>query len=529
MTLASERSLLSASLALGASRVKGWSAAELRLVVEATASPRSVWHELRDQIRNGADPLGEAFCDLRSAAVRRRRGATYTPFSLVRSMVAWARRGDPGRVVDPGVGSGRFLLEASQAFPRARLLGFEIDPLAAIIARANLAALGVDKRTRIVLCDYREARLDEFTGQTLFIGNPPYVRHHDLDPRWKRWLTREAGKLGLPASQLAGLHIHFFLATAALARPGDLGTFVTSAEWLDVNYGALARGLFLNGLGMTSLSMLDPAVQVFSDAATTSVITTFLVGGRHQSIRVKHARALRDLDRLDTGRTVRRERLQQERRWSNILKPPRKVPAGFVELGELCRVSRGQVTGCNKVWICGEMSRGLPAEVLFPTVTRARELFEAAPALRSLVRLRSVIDLPADLSVFDDESRCTIDRFLEYAKALEADATYVARHRKPWWSVGLAAPAPILATYMARRPPAFVLNPRGARHVNIAHGIYPRQELSKTALRRLAEHLSRGVDMSSGRTYAGGLTKFEPREMERILVPPPEVLSSARE
>jgi hypothetical protein len=31
--------------------------------------------------------------------------------------------------------------------------------------------------------------------------------------------------------------------------------------------------------------------------------------------------------------------------------------------------------------------------------------------------------------------------------------------------------------------------------------------------------------MNDGRTYAGGLTKFEPREMERLLVPRPELLA----
>jgi hypothetical protein len=29
--------------------------------------------------------------------------------------------------------------------------------------------------------------------------------------------------------------------------------------------------------------------------------------------------------------------------------------------------------------------------------------------------------------------------------------------------------------------------------------------------------------VDDGRTYAGGLTKFEPREMERLLVPTPEL------
>jgi hypothetical protein len=77
---------------------------------------------------------------------------------------------------------------------------------------------------------------------------------------------------------------------------------------------------------------------------------------------------------------------------------------------------------------------------------------------------------------------------------------------------------------MARRPPAFVRNLAGARHVNIAHGLYPREPLPPAALDGLAAYLRRSVTRGQGRTYAGGLTKFEPGEMERLPVPVPALL-----
>ena len=90
--------------------------------------------------------------------------------------------------------------------------------------------------------------------------------------------------------------------------------------------------------------------------------------------------------------------------------------------------------------------------------------------------------------------------------------------------MGLREPAPLLATYMARRAPAFVLNEASARHINIAHGIYPRQPMAGGTLARLADYLRVSVNLGQGRTYAGGLVKFEPREMERLPVPAPELL-----
>ena len=182
------------------------------------------------------------------------------------------------------------------------------------------------------------------------------------------------------------------------------------------------------------------------------------------------------------------------------------------------------MTGANKVWVTAGNPVGLPGRFLFPAVTRASELFRAGGTLATAARLRSVIDLPADLGELAPAELALVTRFLAEAEAAGAAASYIACHRKPWWRVRLRAPAPILATYMARRPPAFVRNLAGARHVNIAHGLYPREPLPLAALDGLAAYLRRSVTPGQGRTYAGGLTKFEPGEMERLLVPVPALL-----
>jgi hypothetical protein len=434
----------------------------------------------------------------------------------------------PARVVDPGCGSGRFLVAAGRRFPEATLLGVEIDPVAALLARGHLAAAGLASRARICLGDYRDPGVvPAAAGPTLFIGNPPYVRHHGIASSWKRWLASEARSLGLAASGLSGLHVHFFLATVKKARPGDFGVFVTAAEWLDVNYGELIRKLFLGGLGGQSIVLIEPTALPFQDAATTAVITAFEAGSRPRSIEVRRVRSATDLNRLHGGRQVSRERLAAEPRWTRLTLRTRPRREGFVELGSLCRVHRGQVTGANEVWIAGAEGADLPPSVLFPAVTHAREIIRSAPLLATAQGLRCVIDLPLDLDVLDGEDGRAVAAFLREARARGAHLGYVAKHRKAWWSVGLRAPAPILATYMARRPPAFVRNLAGVRHINIAHGIYPREPLAEGVLQALTSYLAKSTHVSEGRTYAGGLTKFEPREMERLLVPEPAALATS--
>ena len=540
-----ERELAAICAALGARHVAGWTAREAALVASAPANtldPRRL-QAIRAALQQGRDPLGAAFCALRSPATRRPAGATYTPPALVDAMIAWARAeiaGAPGRaltparIVDPGTGSGRFLVAAGRAFPHARLVGVELDPLAALMARASLAASGMAGRSSVLVADYREVALTG-AGPTLFVGNPPYVRHHDIPACWKRWLVAAASARGLPASRLAGLHVHFLLATLAHARPGDAGALVTSAEWLDVNYGQLARDLVSGPLGGLRIDVIEPAAEVFPDAQTTTAITCFRVGATTPSVHLRRVRSLAALAPLRHGRRVSRDLLTGSARWTPLLSArPRATPHGpgapddlgqLVELGELCRVHRGQVTGANQIWIADQSTPSLPAAVLVPTVTRARELFAAGDALADDSGLRRVIDLPVDLSLMSAPDRKAVKRFLTWARARGGDASYIARHRSPWWSVRLREPPPILATYMARRPPAFVRNRVRARFLNIAHGLYPRAPLPEASLDALAAYLSGNVQPGQGRTYAGGLIKFEPGEMERILVPRPEALA----
>jgi len=521
--LASSAELIGAALALlGRDGLRALTEAERREAARAARPSPAVLARVRAAIEQGDDPLGDAFCTLHAPGERRHLGATYTPRALVASMTEWAARRTPARVIDPGAGTGRFLVAAGRRFPKAELVAVELDPRAALLLRAHLRAAGLAGRATVVVSDYRDLRLPPASGPTVFLGNPPYVRHHGIEARWKQWLTETAARLGLAASRLSGLHAHFFAATALVARPGDYGAFVTAAEWLDVNYGALVRALFLEALGGTSLHVLEPTLRPFPDADTTAVVACFEVGSRASSVKLRRVAALDALGALSGGRPVRRERLAGAPRWTPLTRGRVARPAGLVELGELCRVHRGQVTGANAVWIAGPHAAALPPSVLYPTVTRARELFTASSALLDLTALRRVIDLPEDLDGFSRAERAAIERFLRVAREAGAHQGFIARHRRAWWSVGLREPAPILATYMARRPPAFVRNPRGARHLNIAHGLYPRVPLSAGALDALAAHLARSVALDQGRTYAGGLTKFEPREMERLLVPPPE-------
>jgi hypothetical protein len=524
-SIATERELVALCLALlGPRPVLSARERKVANALRTQAKP-SIVKAVRVAIKRGEDPLGDAFLRLRAPAVRRSLGAVYTPEPIITSMLNWASdQGTPARVIDPGAGSGRYILAAAEMFPQAHLIAVELDPTAALMLRANLAVRGYTKRATVVVDDFRLAKLTPIEGQTLFVGNPPYVRHHEIGEDWKEWFSASAKAFGVRASKLAGLHIHFFVRVLQLAKPGDVGAFITSAEWLDVNYGATLRRLLGAQLGGVAVHVLDARAMPFEDAATTGAITCFRLGTTSEGLRVRAVASLEALNGLTKGDVVAWERVRSASRWSPLFKPAKPIPENYMELGELCRVHRGQVTGGNAIWIEGLHTKDLPRSVLLPSITKARDLLTAGERLECAQPLRSVVDIPSDLDELEAEEKRNVERFLKWAKRQGADQSYIAQHRRAWWSVGLKDPAPILCTYMARRAPAFVRNLCGARHINIAHGLYPRQPMPDATMDALAAWLRSNVITEDGRTYAGGLTKFEPKEIERLLVPSPEAL-----
>lgn len=500
--------------------------AALNAVHGLPTPPAQVIGQIRNAILAGDDPLGQAFCGVLSAEERRPVGAFYTPPGIVMPMVQWVLEQSPDRIVDAGAGSGRFAAAIARLDPSVEIVAVDADPVAALMCRAHLAVVGA-RQARVIQSDYTRLALPPASGRTAFIGNPPYVRHHVLTAEQKAWAKTAAAQLGFRLSGLAGLHVFFFLATALMARKGDVGCFVTSAEWLTVGYGSALRELLASKLGVASLHRLNPSELPFADAMTTALITCFRVGSASRQVRLHVVDEPANFARLNgSGTSVARKLLKSSGRW-DVLFPEGEgstgpFPRESGRLGDLVRVSRGVATGANRFFVMRKEEAAARGLSMFarPAITEAQEIFSAGGTVRDTSDRLVLINLPPDLDLSAPEQE-SVRRYVEEGERLGYSARYLCRHRKPWWSLRLKPAPPIIATYMARQAPAFTLNPDALVLLNVAHGLYPRVELSPLELQALVKHLNASRDSfrGSGRTYQGGLEKFEPREMESLPAP----------
>ena len=466
------------------------------------------------------DTQGDDYCRKHGRDERRPAGITLSPPWLVERMLQAAGALEFDTIVDCGAGSGRFAVAAALACPRARVLAVESHPHMLQLLRERVQAAGLAGQITVVAGDFRTVALD-LQGRTLWLGNPPYVRHHDIDPASKAAYQQGMAARGIKASQLAGLHAHFLLRAVQALRAGDGLCFVMAAEWLDNRYGQAMRELCTRaGVRVQGLWLAGADEAVFDDALVSAAVLHLRAGASDPSAACEAQVGSIVGRRLHTLRGVRQAVLADAPRWSEFAREKMPQLGSGSALGDLFQITRGQVTGANPVWVLPPGQTLLPERLTLPTVTRAREIIDDVIGTPEAVgRLKRVASLPRDLAVLAPAERHAADLFIRLAQQAGADLGYVARQRKPWHWLDLRAPPAALVSYMGRRPPVFRANPQAVSYLNIAHGLYPRQPLPAGLLQRLLTHLNQSVDMHSGRVYGGGLVKFEPSDVARLRLP----------
>jgi hypothetical protein len=444
-------------------------------------------------------------------------------------MLDWALSQNIARIVDPGCGTGRFAGGAARRDPTLAIIALDIDPLATLLTRAVLAVLGARAAT-VLHADYADPgafKLEKISRRTAFVGNPPYVRHHDLSVSAKERAEAIARRFGLLYSGLAGLHAHFYLATAMYAQPGDVGCLVTSAEWLDVGYGAMIREVLMGPLQVQALHVIHPKAVPFEDAMVTAAIACFSVGERQERVRLRLVESPEDLGDLTQGRELAGQELMRAPRWTRLLAEESTGNAAdaTVPLRSVARVHRGMATGSNQFFVLPREQAAFLGltEWCRPAITQAQEILQSDGVIRDCPTRRVLLDIPSDV---EPAMYRALQAYLKQGEHRRNGRPavaegYLASHRRPWWRLGVGTPPPIVVSYMARQAPVFALNPDRLALLNIAHGIYPTRPLTDEQLAALVAYLNqtRETFRGRGRTYHGGLEKFEPRELEALPIP----------
>lgn len=460
--------------------------------------------ELRETSGTGLiDRCERLMQEIRPPKTRHDTGTVYTPQNVVEMMVANASPGEFECVVDVGCGCGRFAYTTKLAAGNTKVIGIDLDPLACLLAATVSTLEGVP--FEVIRGDFLKKNI-KTTGRTLYIGNPPYVRHHMLAEEQKTQGHAMAEQLKLKGwSGLAGLYALFIERILCRARQGDRMMIVTGAEWLDAGYGKPLRDAFASTVGGGSALTYYPAsMDLFNGAMSTALVSRWEIGENIESVRCA----------VDGGERFHEKtgKLATLDKWGSVFAGGNKPPSGMktIALGDLFRISRGIVTGNNKYFVLPADDRQAKAmgDRAVPVVARAADIPRSAVVEPGTLKKR--------LLLLDGQKDAG---YISIGEKTGVREGFIASCRTPWYAIK-PKPAPILATYMRRGRPRFALNPGRCPNLNTVHGLYPKTDISEETMRRVVAYLNNGeLYGDTGRVYQGGLIKYEPKEMERIEIP----------
>ena len=214
------------------------------------------------------DVIGRIFERLIAPEERHKFGQYYTRPEVVDLINAFCIKSGADKVFDPGCGGGTFL---ERAYARKRFLepslshrellaaifGTDISHFAAHLTTINLATRElVEERNypRIQRSDFFdtaptktliELPYDDGHGKSIkpglfdaMIANPPYVRQEDIGKTRKtRYAAQVLRDAKLKTSGRSDLHVYFWGHAFQFLKPGGRLGFLTSSQWLDVEYG----------------------------------------------------------------------------------------------------------------------------------------------------------------------------------------------------------------------------------------------------------------------------------------------------
>ena len=478
---------------------------------------------------------------LDSAALRKARGAFFTPPAIARYVTEWAVRTPDDRVLEPSCGEAAFLLAAGQrlnelgADPGAhRLFGSEVHTASATVAREALRVHGLHAQVSVEDFFRRPAR----AAFDAVVGNPPYVRYQAFTGDARTLAKAAALRAGVRLTNLASSWAAFTVHAAQFVRPGGRLGLVLPAELLTVNYAAPVREHLMRSFRRVRLVLFEERVFPGVLEEVVLLLAEGKDGGPTAHCELTQAGnaeglasiAEEDVARWEPGATNRWSALYLDdraaRRYDELL-----FGGLFAPLRSWGETTLGIVTGRNGYFALTGADiarlRLAPREVQRISPPGSRHLRALTLERKHLDRLDAA-GRPTWLFRPDETPSAAARRYIERGRAEGVDTAYKCRVRRPWWRVPYVPPADLLLTYMNADTARLCANPAAAHHLNSVHGVYVRPDLRADGTRYLPLAALNSMTLLGaevvGRAYGGGILKLEPTEADRWPMPSPELV-----
>lgn len=389
-------------------------------------------------------------------------------------------------VVDYGAGDGRFALYDFYK----NYIGFEIDS-----TRTTLDNL--PKNAEIKFTCGLSSTEREFD---LCIGNPPFVRHHDIDKSWYEINCQNLEKeLDFRIDRRSNAFILFLIKAIISTKANGLIALIIPFEWVSRPAAKeLREYIKRKKWEVHAYRFID---DIFPEVMTTASITII-------------------------------DKSKQNSKWSYYLVnsefhvEEKKFASGDIDIFEYSRraeqnyAQRGLSPGGQDIFCLSEGQR------IHNCLVRGRDVVPCVTTMRHWKdEFRSLTDKKFEELYVDSGMKCWLlktweppsDQLMNYLNAIPVQQrnNYTCTQRSVWWKIAPHAPPDIIySSAFVNSRPKFLLNPVKAVAVGTVQGIHNVDRRYRSALR---DFLSTTDFESRVVAHSGRLRKIEVGQMNNIV------------
>jgi adenine-specific DNA-methyltransferase len=473
------------------------------------------------------------------------RGGYSTPLDLAAFIASWVKEIGPKRVLEPSCGDGAFFQAMAdvKGFARAEVVGFELDYEEALKASGRAHDLGLKKA---------DVRSEDFLGWALHnmpeggerfdavVGNPPFVRYQFLPPNFQSRSEAIFNELDLKFTKHTNAWVPFILASIALLRPGGRLAMVVPAEIIHVTHAQSLRSYL--GRQCRRMVIIDPEDLWFDGTLQGAVI---LMAEKRCSpmqegeglgmypVRGREFLRLSPTDIFDAPKAINGKTV--EGKWTRALLDL-EARSLFDEIEghpdvhkftDIARVDVGIVTGANAFFLVSD-------ETIeeYDLQKYAHPMFGRSGHCPGVIYDKSQHSAnaekgtPTNFLWFDDEPAKMAKgpkRYIALGEKQELQARYKCRIRTPWFKVPSVYSTEVGMLKRSHDTPRLILNKLGAYTTDTAYRIRTNGIASDHLVGCFLNPLTALSAELEGRHYGGGVLELIPSEIERLIVPLPNV------